>query len=174
MSEAALTLEPTLKDHFRTAMRGVASSVFLITTRGPEGAAGMTATSVCSLSFDPLSVLICVNRSTLFINALTASKRFAINILSREDEEIATAFGGPTGREQRFALGEWYDLDGMPALRSSLSTIVCEVADQTDFGSHRIFVGQVSQVDNRDGRAELLYCRGAFRTFQRDVSRTAR
>ena len=134
----------------------------------------MTATSVCSLSFDPLSVLICVNRSTAFINALTASKRFAINILSREDEAIAKAFGSPIGREQRFALGDWYELDGMPALRSSLSTIVCDVADQTDFGSHRIFVGQVSQVDNRDGGAELLYCRGTFRTFQRDLVHSMR
>jgi flavin reductase len=174
MSEAAPTLEPTLRDHFRTAMRGVASSVFLVTTRGPEGEAGMTATSVCSLSFDPLSVLICVNRSTAFINALEASGRFAINILSRDDEAIAKAFGSPTGRERRFALGDWYELDGMPALRSSLSTIVCEVADQTEFGSHRIFVGQVSQVDNRDGGAELLYCQGAFRTFQRDLTHSMR
>jgi flavin reductase (DIM6/NTAB) family NADH-FMN oxidoreductase RutF len=66
MSEAALMLEPALKDQLRQAMRGVASSVFLVTTRGPEGNARMTATSACSLSFDPVSVLIGVNRSTSF------------------------------------------------------------------------------------------------------------
>ena len=170
MSELAVTSEPTLRDQFRTAMRGVASSVFLVTTRGPEGEAGMTATSVCSLSLDPLSVLICVNRSTAFIKALEASGRFALNILSLDDEPIAKAFGSSAGRDRRFTLGDWYELEGLPALKSSLSSIVCDVADQTNFGSHRIFVGQVRQVDNRDGRAELLYCQGAFRTFQRDLT----
>ncbi|NBU79848.1 MAG: flavin reductase, partial [Sphingomonadaceae bacterium] len=42
-------------------MRHVASAVYLITSRGPDGDAGMTATAACSLSFDPMSVLICVN-----------------------------------------------------------------------------------------------------------------
>ncbi len=174
MSDAALTSEPSLMDHFRKAMQSVASSVFLVTTRGPEGDAGMTATSVCSLSFDPVSVLICVNRSTSFIRALETSGRFALNILSRDDTEIAKAFGCPTGRKQRFGLGDWYDLDGMPALRSSLSTIVCNVASHTDFGSHRIFVGRVNQVDNRAGRPELLYCQGAFRSLQPDWKHSLR
>ncbi len=168
MSEAATTVEPSLTDHFRVAMRGVASSVFLVTTLGPEGRAGMTATSVCSLSFDPLSVLICVNRSIAFIRALEASRRFALNILSHDDEPIAKEFGSFTGRERRFETGDWYDLDGMPGLRTSLSTIICDVVGQTDFGSHRVFVGQVRQVDNRQGRSELLYCQGSFRTLQRD------
>jgi len=167
-SDAAPTADPGLKDHFRIAMRGVASSVFLVTTRGPEGRAGMTATSVCSLSFDPLSVLICVNRSTAFIRALEASRRFALNILSHDDEPIAKEFGSAAGRERRFETGDWYDVDGMPALGTSLSTIVCEVAGHTDFGSHRVFVGQVRQVDNREGRSELLYCQGSFRTLPRD------
>jgi flavin reductase len=165
-AEATLTLGPTLTDSFRKAMRGVASAVYLLTTRGPDGDAGMTATAACSLSFDPVSVLICVNRTTSFIKALEASGRFALNILSRDDARVAEAFGSPAGRPYRFVLGEWYDLGGMPALRSSLSTIVCDVASQMDFGSHRVFVGQVKHVDNREGRPELVYCQGAFRTLE--------
>ncbi len=166
MSETAFVLGSTIKDQFRQAMRGVASTVFLATTRALGGNAGMTATAVCSLSFDPVSVLICVNRSNSFIRALEASGRFALNILSRDDEEVARAFGSPGGREHRFALGDWYDLDGLPALRSSLSAIACIVAGHMDFGSHRIYVGQVSQVDNRDGRTELLFCQGAYHSLQ--------
>ncbi len=167
-------MESTLKDRFRTAMRSVASSVFLVTTRDVAGNAGMTATSVCSLSFDPASVLICVNRSNAFMNALEASGRFALNILSRDDETVAKAFGSSAGREHRFVLGDWYELDGMPALKSSLSTIVCDVASQMDFGSHRIFVGQVREIDNHDGGAELLYCQGAFHTLQRELTHSVR
>ena len=154
---------PALGDDFRQAMRNVASAVYLITARGPEGDVGMTATAACSLSFDPLSVLICVNRSTSFFNSVAASGRFVLNVLSRDDAVIAQAFGSPSGREARFGQGDWYDLDDMPALRSSLSSLSCRVADTKDFGTHRIFVGEVQQVDNRTGLAELLYCQGAFR-----------
>jgi flavin reductase (DIM6/NTAB) family NADH-FMN oxidoreductase RutF len=128
----------------------------------------MTATSVCSLSLHPASVLICVNRSNSFMKALEASGRFALNILSRDDETVAKAFGCPTGRANRFVLGDWYELGGMPALKSSLSAIVCDVAARMDFGSHRVFVGQVREIDNHNGGAELVYCQGAFRTLHRE------
>jgi flavin reductase (DIM6/NTAB) family NADH-FMN oxidoreductase RutF len=170
MSAAARSMESTLTSHFRTAMRSVASSVFLLSTRGPEGNAGMTATSVCSLSLDPASVLICVNRSNSFMKALESSGRFALNILSRDDETVAKAFGSPTGRKNRFVLGDWYELGGMPALKSSLSAIVCDVAGRMDFGSHRVFVGQVRQIDNHNGGAELVYCQGAFRTLHPELT----
>jgi flavin reductase len=174
MAAAAQTMEPTRTDNFRMAMRNVASSVFLVTTHGPSGYAGMTATSVCSLSLDPPSVLICVNRSNVFIKALLASRRFALNILSREDESVARAFSSHTGRANRFVSGDWYEMDGLPALKSSLSTMVCEIVNQIDFGTHRIFIGQVSQIDNRDGRAELVYYQGGFRTLHRELKQSIR
>ena len=67
--------DPALADHFRQAMRSVASAVYLITSRGAEGDVGMTATAACSLSFDPMSVLICVNRSASIMRTLDASQR---------------------------------------------------------------------------------------------------
>ncbi|MFM7028285.1 MAG: flavin reductase family protein [Chakrabartia sp.] len=155
--------DPALGDAFRQAMRNVASAVYLITASGPEGDVGMTATAACSLSFDPFSVLICVNRSASMFRTLEATGRFVLNVLSAGDAPIASAFGSPAGRDERFGNGDWYQLDNMPALRSSLASISCTIADTKDFGTHRIFVGQVDQVENREGLAELLYCQGAFR-----------
>jgi flavin reductase len=126
----------------------------------------MTATAVCSLSLDPVSVLVCVKRATAFMNALEASGRFVVNVLSQQDEAVAKAFGSAAGHERRFAQGDWYGLDGLPALQSSLSAISCKVAGHMDFGSHRIVVGEVCQVDIRKGRAELLYCEGEYRSLQ--------
>lgn len=163
MTSPSLPTDPALVDHFRQAMRHVASAVYLITSRGPDGDAGMTATAACSLSFDPMSVLICVNRSASLMRTLDVSGRFVLNILSREDQSVATAFGSPAGRDNRFAEGDWYDLADMPALRSSLSSIACDVAGTMDFGTHRVFAGQVRHVDNRAGLRELIYCNGGFR-----------
>ena len=151
---------------FKIGMRRLAAGVCLITTEDADGArSGMTATAVCSLSVDPVSVLICVNRSTSFIKAIEASGHFALNVLSREDEGIARAFGSPSGRDQRFCQGEWYELEGLPALRSSLSTILCKVAGHMDFGSHRIYFGHVNQIENRAGRPGLIFCHGEYRSL---------
>ncbi len=166
MTTPALHTDQSLATDFRQAMRHVASAVYLITSRGPDGNAGMTATAACSLSFDPMSVLICVNRSASLMQTLEGSGKFVLNILSREDEAVATAFGSPAGKASRFVEGDWYDLAGMPALRTSLSSIACDVANSMDFGTHRIFAGVVQQVDNRCGLEELLYCNGQFRHLE--------
>lgn len=150
---------------FRTAMRNIASAVYLVTARGADGDAGMTATAACSLSFDPFSVLVCVNRSASFFQTLEETGQFVLNVLSLEDAAIAQAFGSPAGRAERFGQGSWYDLHNMPALRSSLSSLACRVADTKDFGTHRIFMGEVIEVHNREGLSELLYCQGAFRAL---------
>lgn len=159
-------VDPELTNAFRQAMRSVASAVYLITARGVEGDVGLTATAACSLSFDPMSVLISVNRSASMTRTLETTGRFVLNVLSEEDEAVANAFGSPAGRDSRFVSGDWYDLDAMPALRTSISSISCEVASTMEFGTHRIYAGAVKQVDNRPGLAELLYCNGAFRTLR--------
>ena len=159
-------IDSELTNAFRQAMRSVASAVYLITGRGPEGDVGLTATAACSLSFDPMSVLISVNRSASMTRTLEATGRFVLNVLSEDDEAVANAFGSPAGRDSRFLSGDWYELDGMPALKSSISSISCEVATTMEFGTHRIYAGAVHRVDNRAGRAELLYCNGAFRTLR--------
>lgn len=157
--------QSALSAEFRTAMRNIASAVYLITARGADGDAGMTATAACSLSFDPFSVLICVNRSASFFQTLEETGQFVLNVLSRDDAAIAQAFGSPAGRAERFGQGQWYDLHNMPALGSSLSSLACRVADSKDFGTHRIFMGEVMEVHNRDGLDALLYGQGAFRAL---------
>lgn len=161
----AQTTDMPLGDAFKLAMRQVASAVYLVTSNGPEGDVGMTATAACSLSFDPLSVLICVNRTASMFKTLEASGKFVLNVLSQEDAAVAAMFGSPAGREERFGAGDWGRLNDMPVLRSSLSSIACTVADSLDFGTHRIFVGAVDIVENRADRPELLYCQGSFRTL---------
>ncbi len=165
-ADFSAAVDPELTNAFRQAMRNVASAVYLITGRGPDGDVGITATAACSLSFDPMSVLISVNRSASMTRTLEATGRFVLNVLSEQDEAVANVFGSPAGRDNRFIDGDWYDLDGMPALRSSISSISCEVANTMEFGTHRIYAGAVLHVDNREGRPELLYCNGAFRTLR--------
>lgn len=51
------------KQSFRDAMAHVGAAVNIITTDGPAGRAGFTASAVCSVTDAPPTLLVCLNRS---------------------------------------------------------------------------------------------------------------
>src|SRR6476661_7362851 len=82
---------------FREAMREVAAGVSIITAGRDAEWAGLTATSVTSLSLDPPTVLVCINRSASIVPFLERYWRFAINFLSAEQLPLAQRFAGGDG-----------------------------------------------------------------------------
>ena len=58
-----LTMPPRVdKQSFRDAMSTLAAAVNVVTTDGPGGRAGFTATAVCSVCDEPPTLLVCLNR----------------------------------------------------------------------------------------------------------------
>src|SRR2546430_14984186 len=57
--EPVRTVEPAV---FRAAMSRLGAAVHVITTAGPGGKEGTTATAVCSVSDAPPMLLVCLNR----------------------------------------------------------------------------------------------------------------
>ena len=99
--------ETALKDALRQAMRRLTSAVCVVTTEHDGGRYGMTATSVTSVSLDPPSLLLCVNRLARLHDPLVRRGSFCVNILHADDSEIAQSFGGACAGEERFARGAW-------------------------------------------------------------------
>jgi flavin reductase (DIM6/NTAB) family NADH-FMN oxidoreductase RutF len=149
---------------FRDAMRHVASSVTVLTTDGTDGRAGLTVSSLCSLSMEPPSVLVCVHRESRALPVLLGNGRFVANVLSVGQNAVADGFAGlvPELREDRFASGRWSPLHDMPALEGAVCNFACAVADVFDFGSHRIIAGRVVGVHATRGEP-LLYADRAYR-----------
>src|ERR1700745_2349045 len=58
---------------FREAMSRVASSVSIISTDGPHGIAGFTCSAVCSVTDEPPTIMVCVNRRSA-ANAVIKAK----------------------------------------------------------------------------------------------------
>src|SRR2546428_3398566 len=83
------------RDEFRRVMGCFATGVTLITTAHEGQVRGMTANSVASVSLEPLSVLVCVNREALTYPLLNASGVFCVNVLSSEQEAISRACARP-------------------------------------------------------------------------------
>ncbi|MGY3604146.1 MULTISPECIES: flavin reductase family protein [unclassified Bradyrhizobium] len=152
-------------DEFRAAMRTTASGVAVVTTDGEAGRAGVTVSSLCSLSMEPPSVVFSVHRDNRGLALLLANGVFVANVLSDAQERVANSFAGliPELRDNRFLAGEWSELlTGAPALDGALCNFDCRVASLFDFGSHRIVTGEVLSVRKQAARP-LLFCDRTFR-----------
>ncbi|WP_300297752.1 flavin reductase family protein [Ferrovibrio sp.] len=154
----------TLEAAFRAAMRRLAATVTVISTRSESGLRhGMTATAVTSVSADPPAVLACVNRSAALHAQLGLGRRLCINLLHCSQQRLSEVFSGAVEGEDRFAQGEWLsDAEGVPYLADAQANIFCEVEALHAYGTHSICIGRVVQVVCRPDVAPLVYQDGAY------------
>jgi flavin reductase len=156
-------LDPSVKDAFRGAMRRFASTVSIITVESGTERHGTTATAVSSLSFDPPSLLVCINQDSRLHEYLTREARFCINVLHKDNVPAARAFSMPLSSAERFTHGDWRSGEfGAPYLADAQANLFCAKENEIRYGSHTIFIGRVLHVRLRGDVAPLLYRDGAY------------
>ena len=145
-------LSQDVSNGFREAMRRLAASVTIITSRDADGVPhGMVASSVISVSMDPPSMLIAVNRSAGLYPIVQRSRRFCINLLSDDQSDLLKPFSTSALRDQRFQSDHWRDAwtpdsERLPWLYDASASVECAVDLVTDYGTHSLFIGRVQQV----------------------------
>ncbi len=155
-------------DALKQALRRLAKAVVVITSRHEGVRFAMAATAVSELSFDPPSMLICVNQRASLYTPLAAGAPFAINILHHSQREVAANCAGGLKGEARFELGDWpeTDLPGtdlkLPRLGGAQASIVCRTTRQVDYGTHTIFIGDVAEVYMEGLPEPLVYVDGRY------------
>lgn len=105
-------------------MRKLAGAVSVLTVGQGEERTGLTATSVTSLSVEPPTLLICVNRATSSVVPLLKERAFAINVLRPHHEPVADRFAGKGGLKgpARYDGADWTRLStGAPVLADALA-----------------------------------------------------
>jgi flavin reductase (DIM6/NTAB) family NADH-FMN oxidoreductase RutF len=148
------------KTAFTTAMAHFATGVAIITTSHEGRLAGMTATSIASLSIDPVLLLVCVDRRLPTHDAIEASGRFVVNVLGEGHEELALQFARPA--QDKFT---GVDLDPrceLPVLRDAIAHFVCDLHERLPGGDHSIFTGLVRECNAVPAQRPLLRFRSAF------------
>ena len=148
---------------FRQAWGKFATGVSIVTTADSDGSVhGMTANGINSVSLDPLLVLVCAGHTTASYPLISESRRFAINILSTEQQAIAEYYARPTDQKTG-------DLDipisqterGGYLVDGSLAQMDCRVVSEHVSGDHTIFIGEVEEINVGDG-SPLLFFEGRF------------
>jgi flavin reductase len=146
---------------FRDAMSRLGAAVHVITTDGPSGKTGFTATAVCSVSDAPPTLLICLNRGATSMPILRGNGVFCVNTLRAGDEIVADTFAGRTkvAREARFDTGhQWATLaTGSPALMSAVIACDCRVIEVKAVASHDIYFGIVEGIHQGEPGPALVY-----------------
>ncbi|MFJ3366886.1 flavin reductase family protein [Pseudomonas sp. NPDC086251] len=152
---------------FKSAMGRFATSVTLVTTSDDTDTPhGLAATAFSSVSMDPASVLICINRSASASPVIKKSGFFCINMLQSQHERICQIFSQSDLREQRFTEGDWETgVNGTRYLVDAQAAIFCEVAREIEHGTHTIIVGNVIDVVTHSAEQPLIYMAGRYRSL---------
>lgn len=145
---------------FREAMSHVAAAVHIVTTGGPAGLGGITATSVVSITAEPPMMLFCINKISPSAARMIENGVFCINTLSPLHEPLADIFAGRTGHhlDERFASGEWTKLvTGAPVLKRAAVVFDCRLAEVKEVMTHFIMIGSVEAVEYGRRGSGLTY-----------------
>jgi len=145
----------------RRIMGHFATGVTVVTTRNNGEIQGMTANAVTSLSLNPPLILVAVDKTAAMHAALTASRHFALNILSESQEHLSRRFAMRGPKEVNDLT--WITVSsGAPILADALGWVDCRLAEILPGGDHDIFLGEILAGDSREGLPLLYFC-GKYR-----------
>ena len=153
--------DPDNKEFLR-AMRGITSTVTVLSARDGESKEAMTATSVASLSLDPPTMLVCINHEATIHNIMKEGLGFCINILSVGQEGLADVCSIKEKEEQRFLEGSWSEFEDIPYNEESQSNMFCNCIKTIEHTTHTIYLGEIIKVFNQGSFKPLLYKDGNY------------
>jgi len=149
------------RQEFRDAMARLGAAVNIITTDGPAGRGGFTASAVCSVTDEPPTLLICMNRNATAAPALKENGVVCVNVAAAAQKDAAMVFAGVTKCTmlERFEAGAWTTLaTGAPVLQGAVASFDCRVAEIVEKGTHLVVFGEVEGIRLDDGTsAGLIY-----------------
>lgn len=137
------------KQDFRNAMARLGAAVNIITTGGPAGRGGFTASAVCSVTDEPPTLLVCMNRNATAAPLLKANGNFCVNVVAAGQQDAAMVFAGVTkcSMEERFDAGTWVTLaTGAPVLQGAVVSFDCEVTEIVEKGTHLVVFAEVAGI----------------------------
>lgn len=158
LSSPELSSPELSSQSYRDAMSGLAAAVNIVTTNGPGGRAGFTATAVCSVSDQPPTLLVCLNRSASAFAAFEQNDALCVNTLNADQMNLSNLFGGKTDMDERFAAASWRGGEsGAPVLDNALVSFDCRIIQRVSLGTHDTLFCEVLAVTAPQSSAGLVY-----------------
>ena len=151
-----------LDTDFRLAMRRLAATVSIVTCADEAGRHGMTATAITSVCSDPPTILVCINAETRLYSKVHDRKRLCVNLLKTSHTALSQRFGSRQHEHDRFAVGHWVELDGLPYLKDAQANLFCSVQQVVQVGSHGVFIAKIDRIHVAHEVEPLIYQNGKY------------
>lgn len=167
-----MTIEDTRK-RFRDAMACLPAAVNVITTDGPGGRCGITASAVCSVTDAPPTMLVCINQASYAHDILHRNRSVCINVLAAEYQELARDFAGMTAgsMDERFERHAWASgQTSAPVLSDAIVSLEGEIVDIKTVGSHSVMFVQIQHIALRSDGDGLIYFGRQFHRLTRPAA----
>ena len=141
---------------FRRLIGRFATGVTVVTTNDRRTPYGTTASAMTSVSLDPPTLLVCMNRASETGQAIERSGHFAVNVLAEGQDGIARDFArkGSDFSGHASVAGR----RGDPLFTGALAAFECRVVDAHQAGTHTIVVGAVESATGGDGMPLAYFC----------------
>lgn len=165
-----------MKRRFRDAMACLPAAVNVITTDGPSGRCGLTASAVCSVTDSPPTMLVCINQASYVHDVLRENRSVCINVLAGEYQDLARDFAGMTScpMDERFARHPWKPgRSAAPVLSHAIANLEGTIVEFKTVGSHSVLFVQIDDISVRDDGDGLIYFARQFHRLTRPVSPVA-
>jgi flavin reductase (DIM6/NTAB) family NADH-FMN oxidoreductase RutF len=185
------------KNFFRQVAGQFATGVSVVTTTSQGKIAGITINAFCSVSLDPPLILVCVDLGSNTLSYIRESGRFAVNILSNQQEQLSRCFAvASQERYQHFCHASFHTAaTGAPIIDDVLAFIDARVVAEYPGGDHAIFLGEVvamgtngelafvdeeaetlatltgQDINNDEEKQPLAYYRGKYRHLTHDYAK---
>jgi len=153
-------------DLFRTVMGHFATGVTVVTTLDGGHPQGITVNALSSVSLDPPLVMVALDRRRFITPIVHRTGRFAVNVLSEDQQALSDCFAGAvvTPDREAFCGAAWTPgPSGLPLLDGAIATLECEVVDTFSAGDQDLFIAAVDGVTNQHRHPlPLLYYRRRY------------
>jgi len=154
-----------MKESFLKMMRNLAYPVCIASAACNNNRYAITVSSITSVSLDPPTLLVCINKSSSITEALRIGAKLNINFLAPAQKEIASICSSKESANKRFDNDLWdIDVNDVPFLKNSNAVAFSEVANIVEHATHMIVILSLDRVILNDGREPdpLLYFNGSY------------
>jgi len=164
--ELIAEIDKNVIDELRLALRRVASTVYVVAVNEGDDFFATTATAVTSVSFDPPTVLVCLNRSSAIGAAIERSDVFTLSVLKADQAAQSQACAGGSSHDERKEHFSSYEGEyGASVLRNAQASLICRRSSIVHCGTHTIVFGEVVDANHDPDVNPLIYLNGKYGAF---------
>jgi len=138
----------------------IPNALVLIGSGSEDELNGMTASWITQLSMEPVLVGVAIDNKAVTHRLIEAGGSFTVNLWSADNTRTFVKFSKPATQQGNTLNDRSIRVaaSGAPIFQEAIAWMDCEVRQTIDFGTHTLFVGEITDggINDDDQRAAAM------------------